>query len=69
MLVEQNIKITTFVPDDSVTDYKISNSPEGNRIIHFNTNRTKSADYLGYAARLSYEFANIVQHIIEQEGN
>ena len=68
MLVEQNIKITTFVPDDSVTDYKITNTPEGNRIIHFNTNRTNSAGYFGYAARLSYEFALIVQHIIQLEG-
>ena len=68
MLVEQNIKITTFVPDDSITDFKITNTPEGNRIIHFNTNRTKSAGYFGYAARLSYEFASIVMHLIQQEG-
>jgi glycosyltransferase involved in cell wall biosynthesis len=68
MLVELNIKITTFVPDDSVTDYKITNSPEGNRIIHFNTNRCNTADYLGYTARLSYEFARIVQHMIQIEG-
>jgi glycosyltransferase involved in cell wall biosynthesis len=68
MLVEQNIKITTFVPDDSVTDFKITNTPEGNRIIHFNTNRTNSAGYFGYTARLSYEFAGIVQHFIQLEG-
>jgi glycosyltransferase involved in cell wall biosynthesis len=68
MLVEQNIKITTFVPDDSVTDFKITNTPEGNRIIHFNTNRTNSAGFFGYTARLSYEFASIVQQFIQQEG-
>lgn len=68
MLVELKVKITTFVPDDTVSDYKITNTPEGNRIIHFNTNRSKSAAYFGYAARLSYEFAGIVQHIIQQEG-
>jgi glycosyltransferase involved in cell wall biosynthesis len=68
MLIDQHIQVTTFVPDDSVTDYKISNTPEGNRIVHFNTNRSKSADYLGYAARLSYEFALITQHIIHIEG-
>jgi glycosyltransferase involved in cell wall biosynthesis len=68
MLVQQNIQITTFVPDDSITDYKITNTPEGNRIIHFNTNRSKSAEYFGYAARLSYEFASIVQHFIQLEG-
>ena len=68
MLVEQNITITTFVPDDSVTDFKITNTPEGNRIIHFNSNRTNSAGYFGYTARLSYEFASIVQHFIQLEG-
>jgi glycosyltransferase involved in cell wall biosynthesis len=68
MLVEMNVTITTFVPDDSVTDYNITNTPEGNRIIRFNTNRSNSAAWLGYAARLSYEFANIVQHIIKIEG-
>jgi len=68
MLAKQQIAITTFVPDDSVSDYKITNTPEGNRIIHFNTNRSKTADYLGYTARLSYEFATIVQYIIQQEG-
>jgi glycosyltransferase involved in cell wall biosynthesis len=68
MLVEMNVTITTFVPDDSVTDYNITNTPEGNRIIRFNTNRSNSASWLGYAARLSYEFANIVQHIIKIEG-
>jgi glycosyltransferase involved in cell wall biosynthesis len=68
MLVELNIKITTFVPDDSVSDYKITNTPEGNRIVHFNTNRSNTAEFLGYTARLSYEFAGIVQHIIQLEG-
>ncbi|AEW01799.1 hypothetical protein A4D02_07290 [Niastella koreensis] len=68
MLVEQHINITTFVPDDSVSDFKITNTPEGNRIIHFNTNRSNSAGYFGYTARLSYEFAGIVQHFIQLEG-
>jgi glycosyltransferase involved in cell wall biosynthesis len=68
MLVDMNVAITTFVPDDSVSDYNITNTPEGNRIIRFNTNRSNSAAWLGYAARLSYEFANIVQHIIKTEG-
>lgn len=68
MLVDLKITVTTFVPDDSVADFKISNTPEGNRIIRFNTNRSNTADYLGYAARLSYEFAAIVQYIIEIEG-
>lgn len=68
MLVELNVAVTTFVPDDTVTDYKITNTPEGNRIIRFNTNRSKTANFLGYTARLSYEFAQIVQQIIQLEG-
>jgi glycosyltransferase involved in cell wall biosynthesis len=67
MLVNVNVAVTTFIPDDSVADYKITNTPEG-RIISFNTNRSKTADFLGYTARLSYEFAQIVQHIISFEG-
>ncbi len=35
MLVDMNVNITTFVPDDNITDYKITNTPEGNRIIRF----------------------------------
>ena len=68
MLADLNVAVTTFVPDDSIADYKISNSPEGNRIIRFNTNRSKMADALGYDARLSYEFAQIVRFIISLEG-
>lgn len=68
MLADMNVALTTFVPDDNVTDYNIINTPEGNRIIRFNTNRNNSAAWLGYAARLSYEFASIVQHIIKIEG-
>jgi len=68
MLVDLKIAVTTFVPDDSVADYQITNTPEGNRIVRFNTNRSKTAEFLGYNARLSYEFAQIVQHIISIEG-
>jgi len=68
MLVDMKIEVTTFVPDDSISNYKITQSPEGNRIIRFNANRSKLADVLGYYARLSYEFAQIVQHIISIEG-
>ena len=68
MLAGLKIAVTTFVPDDSIADYQINNTPEGNRIIRFNTNRSKTADFLGYTARLSYEFAQIVQHIISLEG-
>lgn len=68
MLIELKIDVTTFIPDDSVSDYKIENSPEGNRIIRFNTNRSKIADSIGYSARLSYEFAQIILEIIRLEG-
>src|SRR5689334_20942866 len=68
MLVEMNVSLTTFIPDDTISDYNISNTPEANRIIRFNTNRSNSAAWLAYAARPSYEFANIVQDIIKIEG-
>lgn len=68
MMVDLDISVTTFVPDDTVTDYQETDTPEGNRIIRFNTNRSRLAEYLGYTARLSYEFANIVQYLIQKEG-
>jgi hypothetical protein len=68
MLIDLKIDVTTFIPDDAVSDYKIENTPEGNRIIRFNTNRSKIADSIGYSARLSYEFAQIVLDIIRMEG-
>jgi len=68
MLVDLKVSVTTFVPDDSIADYQITSTPEGNRIVRFSTNRSKTADFLGYTARLSYEFAQIVQHIVSIEG-
>lgn len=68
MFADLKIDITTFVPDDSVSDYKLFNTPEGNRLIKFNTNRTKTSETFGYEARLSYEFAQIILDIIKLEG-
>jgi glycosyltransferase involved in cell wall biosynthesis len=68
MLTNLNVDVTIFIPDDSVSDYKIENSPEGARIVRFHSNRSKLHDCLGYFARVSYEFALIVQHIISIEG-
>lgn len=68
MLANLNVDVTIFIPDDSVSDYKIENSPEGARIVRFHTNRSKLHDSFGYFARLSYEFALIVQHLISIEG-
>jgi glycosyltransferase involved in cell wall biosynthesis len=68
MLAALDIAVTTFVPDDSITDYKITNSAEGTRIVRFNTNRSNTAEYMGYSARLSYEFANMVRLMIGLEG-
>jgi glycosyltransferase involved in cell wall biosynthesis len=68
MLANLNVEVTVFIPDDSVLDYKIENSPEGARIVRFHSNRSKLHDCLGYFARVSYEFALIVQHLISIEG-
>lgn len=68
IFVKLNNPVTVFIPDDGVSDYLISDSTEGIRLIRFNTNRSKMADCLGYYARLSYEFAQIVNHVIGIEG-
>ncbi|OQP47183.1 hypothetical protein A4H97_06655 [Niastella yeongjuensis] len=68
MLANLNVDVTVFIPDDSVADYKIEKSQEGARIVRFNINRSKLHEYMGHFARVSYEFALIVQHLISLEG-
>lgn len=68
MLAQHGITVTVFVADDSV---KKNNStfPETNiKINRFNTSSNKSYRSLGYSARLSYAFAEIVKNEIAQFG-
>jgi len=60
MLAKSGINVTVFVPDEKQTDFSVTTT-EGVRIVAFNPDRKKTSSYLGYAARLSYEFAHIVR--------
>ena len=37
-------------------------------LVRFNTSRTDSSSFLGHVTNISYEFAHIVKHFIEKEG-
>ncbi len=68
MLATAGDAVTVFVQDDSVADYIISEPAPGITLIRFNSNRNGLQGTLGYTARLSYAFADMVRTIIEQKG-
>lgn len=68
MLSEAGHAVTVFVQDDSVSGFILSNEPSGARLVRFNSNRNNLHASLGYEARLSYAFADIVRTFIEQDG-
>ena len=68
MLSEADHEVTVFVPDDGVSGYAISAADPGITLVRFNSNLNGLQASLGYAARLSYAFADIVRTIIGQKG-
>jgi len=66
MLVEQGHSVTVFVQDDSIGDHLVSDTADGIALVRWNSNRNKLHASLGYAARLSYGFADIVRLFIEK---
>lgn len=67
MLVKAGINVTVFVPDESQSDFYIA-TLEGARVVAFNPDRKGTSSYLGFAARLSYEFAHIVHDFAKNDG-
>ena len=68
MLARSGHKVTVFVQDDSVGDLIIAGAGQGITLCRFNSNRNKLHASLGYAARLSYAFADIVRTRIDSDG-
>ena len=68
MLSRGGASVTVFIADDAVGDYIISDAEEGITLIRFNSNRNKLFDTLGYTARLSYAFADMVRTVIQLKG-
>lgn len=67
MFAAMGVAVTVFVPDDSVHGYKITKNENGIRLVRFNSDRSGMSPCLGYTARLSYEFAMIVQTMLAQD--
>ena len=67
MMATQGHSVSVFVNDSSVSNIAIDEK-DGIRIIRFNTSRTGSSSFLGHVTNISYEFAHIVKHFIEKEG-
>jgi glycosyltransferase involved in cell wall biosynthesis len=67
MLAAKGYTVSVFVPDDRVRDHRVV-FEENVRIIQFNGNRNNMGNWLGYAPRLSFEFAAIVKAFIQKEG-
>ncbi len=67
MLAAAGHPVTVFVPDDGVTDWELE-SAGGITLIRFNSDRNKLHASLGYTARLSYAFADMVRKRIEEVG-
>lgn len=68
MLAAAGDPVTVFVQDDSVTDYEVSETAPGINLIRFHSNRNGLHAALGYTARLSYAFADMVRTMIEKRG-
>ena len=67
MLSAAGHSVTVFVPDDSVTD-RDTETMQDITLIRFNSNRNRLHASLGYTARLSYAFADMVRIRIEEKG-
>jgi glycosyltransferase involved in cell wall biosynthesis len=68
MLAGAGYSVTVFVHDDNIVN-DIAKQVEPNiLLLRFNSNRNRLHGSLGYAARLSYAFADIVRTMIEKDG-
>ncbi len=67
MLSDKGHAVTVFVSDAAVSDIQ-ENEKDGIRIIRFSTSRTNSSSFLGHVTNINYEFAHIIKHFIEKEG-
>lgn len=66
MLAASGVNVSVLVPDDGIRDYEIKQDGTGVRVIRFNSDRSGLSNDIGYAARLSYEFAVLVRTLIGQ---
>jgi glycosyltransferase involved in cell wall biosynthesis len=68
LLAEVGFFVSVLVSDQAVKDY--SSSYDGpTRVVRFNPDRNDLTESLGYTARLSYAFAQMVKLLSEKEGS
>lgn len=68
MLSAAGHSVTVFIPDDGIAGQQSTDPAPGITLIRFSSNRNKLQATLGYTARLSYSFADIVRTTIEEKG-
>jgi glycosyltransferase involved in cell wall biosynthesis len=68
MLAERGVTVTIFTQDEKVRGEETSSEGPGITLVRFNPDRRGLSASLGYTARLSYSFADIVMTHILQEG-
>ena len=67
MMSENGHEVTVFVYDYRVKNTEISRLGK-TRVIRFSPDRTDTGGFLGFAASLSYEYAEIIREFIVMEG-
>lgn len=67
MLQQKQHEVTVFICDNELSVEKIE-FYQGIRIIRFSPNQTGASEFLGYNARVSYEYAAIVKKYLALEG-
>jgi glycosyltransferase involved in cell wall biosynthesis len=68
MLAEAGHFITVIISDDGIDNYRITEEIPGIRLVRFNSDRNGLRSCLGYTARLSYAFADMVRVMVSREG-
>ena len=67
MLLQKGHAVTVFVPDFTISGIQ-ETGIAGVRVVRFLPRQTNAHQFLGYAANLSYEFAQVVKKYLEKEG-
>lgn len=68
MFSENGAQIKVFVPDFSIEDKRVETPFPNCQLIRFRPEKVQHASCLGYEARLSLEFSNILEEYIKEEG-
>lgn len=67
-MAQRGIAVRVFVPDAAVPAYEVTSAQTNLTVVRFNPDFCKHRSALGYAANLSYSFAEIVKLFIATEG-